>query len=438
MTKKFSDFTVPVSPVPAFLAGYNGLTNLQIPVGVANGIPYIDSAGHVQPASGLVTSVGPEFIFTPAAPQNGNVYGNWAQLMAVIASTPVEHPTIIFTADFTIPAGTWNLRRGVWRSSSAITSLVTVTIPDTAIIDNLQEISLGLIVSCTPSTPHNTFTFSANTPGTPALILLTLGSILSNQGSVPLVTLVPGEVFIIALLQSNMSLFLAPTAALVRGVVGSIIIGSDIVSGVAGSFPNGWVDGNGSLGYQAGVDFILPSIPGWVGTVSVTKTAQAFNSNYSPAVPSNWNPPPVQVAEALDQLASILPVVPPLTYVTPPTLTGQLYAYVGDATVDLAKADALSTCQSVAGVYNGTTTLSSIEGIPFSVRFEPGLTLVGGEPFYISSTVAGLSTNVEPSVPGTFSRVGGSIVDASGYNTLDPTGSVALCSISPQSIVAIV
>lgn len=151
---------------------------------------------------------------------------------------------------------------------------------------------------------------------------------------------------------------------------------------------------------------------------------------------------PVGVANGIpyiDSAGNVQPTlgsIPGLSYATPPTLLGQLYVYVGDLTVDLAKADSLVTCQAVAGAYDGVAVLSVVEGVPYSIRFESGLTLTGGDQFYVSATTAGLVTNVEPVGSGTFSRVCGVVVDASAYNSLDLSGSVALCTISPQLIVA--
>lgn len=120
-----------------------------------------------------------------------------------------------------------------------------------------------------------------------------------------------------------------------------------------------------------------------------------------------------------------------LTFVTPPTLEGQLYSYVSGSTVDLSDATVKLKSRNIAGVFNNDPeVLAVVSGVPFPVRFLPGLTLVDGQLFYLSKTTPGLATNIEPTMSGDLLKIGGYITDASTYNPLDPTGSVASCVLS--------
>jgi hypothetical protein len=120
-----------------------------------------------------------------------------------------------------------------------------------------------------------------------------------------------------------------------------------------------------------------------------------------------------------------------LTFTTPPTLEGQLYSYVSSSTVDLSDATVKVKSRNIAGVFNNDLdVLAVVSGIPFPVRFVPGLTLAEGQLFYLSKTTPGLATNVEPTTSGDLLKIGGYITDTSTYNPLDPTGSVASCILS--------
>lgn len=248
---------------------------------------------------------GPEFTFTPGAPKSANTYGDWSALMAKIANQPSRRPVITFTDNFTIPTGTWNLKGATLRSPTPATQQVTLTINDDVILDNVLEISNGLYVVTAPVTPHDTFTFTETPSGQPKVLLIGLGAALGNSGTEALITASVVDTVVIGL--NAFSTFAVPpiSAPYVQGSAGCVVIGACVAAGPVGGFPDNWLTGDGTLIYQAGVDFNdpLPSIPGWVGAVSTTYSAKAPNVLYTPTFPINWpSPSPTSVQEALDDL----------------------------------------------------------------------------------------------------------------------------------------
>lgn len=119
-----------------------------------------------------------------------------------------------------------------------------------------------------------------------------------------------------------------------------------------------------------------------------------------------------------------IPVVTGLTYTTAPTQEGQLYTIIDDDTVDLASATDQLHSEAVLGTWDSVNLgIRAVRGYPNVIRLEPGLTPVSGEPLFVSETVPGLATNVEPSTVGNFIKPIGYILNALSYNSLDPTGS---------------
>lgn len=167
------------------------------------------------------------------------------------------------------------------------------------------------------------------------------------------------------------------------------------------------------------------------------------NQPWSPTAPTVVNQVPTWSGTAwVPGMASVsLPVELGLTYTTPPTLEGQLYSYTANNTVDLSISDTDTKAVAFAGVWTvGQAGLQTVRGYPIYIRFAPGLTVtpvVGGITVYLSDADPGLATNVPPSTIGNFIKPIGSIVDGSMYNPAAPTGSLALCILDPQPLVAI-
>lgn len=245
-----------------------------------------------------------EFVFTPGATQSGNLFGDWASLMNVISTLPVDVPVITFTDGFTIPNGTWNIRRGYFKAAHFGTVLVDVN--DGVVLDNLSGITGGITLTCNPTTAHDTLTFSdVAFSGGAKIFVIAVGSMLNNIGTHPLITASTDNTIIFCFLQ-QMLFSMTATSPFVRGVAGSAIKAVENVVGTSSGAPDNWVEGTGTLEYFAGPDFTNPSIPGWVGPAPlITYSSKSENILYTPATPGNWPiPTPTSVKEALDDIST--------------------------------------------------------------------------------------------------------------------------------------
>ena len=127
-----------------------------------------------------------------------------------------------------------------------------------------------------------------------------------------------------------------------------------------------------------------------------------------------------------------------LTFVTTPTLEGQIYAYVANSTVDLAYATATVLCEAICGVWNNHQGfLQGTEGRVYPIRIEPNLIPNPTDPIYISKLVPGLGTTTIPTVSGDNLKIVAYIKDTLMYNPLDPTGSVVLAKLNIQPLMVV-
>lgn len=150
---------------------------------------------------------------------------------------------------------------------------------------------------------------------------------------------------------------------------------------------------------------------------------------YTPSVPGNWSPAPANVYDALNQLA--LPGLSTNLEVTGVTLwavplVGEVGYISADGVLSRAKADSIST-SGVIGTYQGTAGAVTVGG-KVSLLFIPGLTILAGDKVFLSETVAGSVTNVDPLITPISGHVSfkiARVLSAAGYNTL--TGGVLTC-----------
>lgn len=243
---------------------------------------------------------GPEFTFTPGATKSANTYGDWAQLMVKISTQPVRRPIITFTANFTLPTGTFDLKGGTIRSPNSVNNIVVLTIPDGAVIDNLYSIDRGLTVECNGTTT-DTFTFSATPGGTTKSFKVGEGASLKNLGSVALISVGLNESLQIEFTQNASG----STAgySYVEGTDDSATIVA-IDGGPATNFDESWITGIGTLTYLVGAYFSPPLIGGWAGTLATNYNALSSSVSYSAPFPIYWPAPtPDNVQDALDSLA---------------------------------------------------------------------------------------------------------------------------------------
>lgn len=263
-----------------------------------------------------------EFIFDDGAAQTGFVYGDWAQMCAVIGALPLGAlPSVKFVKSFTVPTvgmppGGWGpFGLGTWLAFDVETGTVVVTIPDTVKIDSLSQIDNGLVVTCFPDTSDGVFVYSQLLPGQQWVMRVELAAALSNQSPSNKALLVtpgiPGTPTTIALAFDNANNLIVPSIApFVRLMGDDSAIGALISNRIFSGFPDGWVVGGGAgsgIVYLNGVDAgPLPLIPGFTGGggVAIINNSSARNVTYTPANAGDWGGNPATSQDALDRIAA--------------------------------------------------------------------------------------------------------------------------------------
>lgn len=254
-----------------------------------------------------------EYIFSEGDPQSGNVYGDWAQLMAVIAALPQGAcPRIRFIKNATIPsagmpAEGWGMFFGSWVSFTPVTAAVKVTVPDGVRIANLSSIEYGLHVEVQPSTTYGVFNYTI--PGLPWVLAIGLGAALSNTGSASAIIPGPTDYVVIAVNFSSITAVPPSTAPFVTGA-GGVVIGAQPGVNPYGQLPNNWVDGTGTLIYQNSTGANNPLTPGWVGPVLSFNTPASRTVIFQPGGTTNGNvyatwPEVVQAVDRADGAAML-------------------------------------------------------------------------------------------------------------------------------------
>jgi len=207
------------------------------------------------------------YFFGPSLTQNPaeNVYNVWADMLATIALQPAgSTPTITIVGVATVPPGVWDLRRGVLRAPELVTGLTGLTVPTGATLDNLAQVTDGLILEVQPTIAGESLTFSA-TPGVHALVV-GLAAVVYNTGTAPAwVTPGGGTTCVLALESVSWSAVPAPTAPIIQGSAGDTIL--CVVPVSLAPIPDDWIVGTGTLVYQLAVNADTPALSGWSGSV---------------------------------------------------------------------------------------------------------------------------------------------------------------------------
>jgi len=376
------------------------------------------------------------YYYSQGSPTEGNIYGTWADLMSAVTSGP-EAPHIIVTTSATVPVGTYNLRRAVLTSTTPYTGEITLNCPNGVVFHDLYRLDNGLHLIMQPVlSPSLTYPWPS-----PGILQVSNGAVISNLGSVPLVQVSGGNYFVFGLYLSSTQAVPPSTAPIVNGSTGAVIIGAGLLIGPFGGFPDNWVTGDVTcnLIYQNGPDAqISISTPGYLGATSVSAVAVGGDLSGtlpSPTVTKIRNTPISAVAPTTGQYFVYngtqwegadfdMPVIKNLTYTTAPTLEGQVYVIIDDDTVNLGIATSLLACEAVFGTWDATNLgLRVIRGYPNTVRLEPALIPISGQPLYVSESTPGLATNIKPVTIGNYLKPIGYILNSLSYNGVDPTGS---------------
>jgi len=256
----------------------------------------------------------PEFIFTPGAPQTGQVWGDWADLCAALAALPFGSlPIVTFTVSCTLPsagmpAGGWPQHGATWRSPTFVTGGATVTVPPAVRLEGLGGLGRGIRVDfASPiGAPQVLLPWS---PAAPQVLFVSEGAALTNAGPGPVLAMPGAGVFFV--LASNYASWGAVPplgAPIVEAGAGDVAIAALQGSNFFSPLPAGWVAGPGAnLIYQAGATDPIPLTPGWAGPAPIVFTApvEAAANAYAPATPADWlGAPPTLTGAALDRLAA--------------------------------------------------------------------------------------------------------------------------------------
>ena len=213
-------------------------------------------------------------IFTPSAPQVGNVWGDWAAMMAHVAALPVgSNPRIRFTASFTIPLlgmppTGWFQNLAHWESVIQATSTIVIDIPNGVKIDMINTIQRGLGVTVNPTTEYGVWNWSLFPPGSgiPWIFNVLDGAQYTNLGTkAAIITPGLGVGFeVLAIVVVNTATISIPpndTAPWLKSSNQDGVILAQYLNGPFGMVPDGWVVGTGQfLQYINGVDAFDPDI----------------------------------------------------------------------------------------------------------------------------------------------------------------------------------
>jgi len=317
-------FGVPPTPFPFIYAvrtsiGTSGPLDLSISGQETSGtaLPLPLSPSMIVGGTGGAISL----VYTPSAPTPlGNLFNNWASLVAFVSSLPFgSAPVITFTESCVIPlagmpVGGWQMHEATWKSYTAVTGSVTVDIPDGVIISCQATFSIGygLRVITNATSEYGVFQYTAS----PAIFGVGQGADFIPLGtSAPLVT--PGSIgqsyIVVAMDFPSLNVGGPPATAPWVSLHGTDVCIAAQQSG-AGPLPNGWVIGPASafLEYLDGLNATHPLIfPGFSGTITIANNNSAVNLPYAPAVLADWSgTSPQNVKVALDRIAAHVGPIP--------------------------------------------------------------------------------------------------------------------------------
>lgn len=263
------------------------------------------------PGSAATNTFANGIIFRPGAPSNGNIVRTWAEVKAYVAAT--NGAINIYVDNSLAPAvvdpGVTDFQgRAFLRAGSPIIAPapMQLDVPDGAILKDLAGILFSLNVVL-HGTTGPTLSFSrVQTFGAFG------GAVLDNQGTVPAIDVDPTAFGLIlsTALGGRISATTAPIVSVPNPGQGLILV---LFTGGAFTGPSvaiGPVGAGLQIVYDASAQS-LPTVPGWLGTVSLAPLGKASQVDYTPAVLADWSGvTPTSVANALDRIAAKISPIP--------------------------------------------------------------------------------------------------------------------------------
>ena len=221
-----------------------------------------------------------DYIFTPGATRNGNIYGDWKEMCDAIAAklliSYAFKPIIRCTQSFTVPlaqmpAAGWGMANGTLESVIDSTGAVTITVPDGVNLDMLEGVSRGMYLELVPHTKPS-LTWSLYPPGVPWIIHVSNGAACKNQGTIPAVT-TPGsgvfqQYFVFALDSDSQSAVPANSSPIVKAQGTDVVIYAIQTEGISLNSNDGWAFSASAAAlmlYITGISSTIPAIT-WAGT----------------------------------------------------------------------------------------------------------------------------------------------------------------------------
>lgn len=254
---------------------------------------------------------GPRYVYDRLAVQSsGNTFRTWEEVVTAIAAGQLA-PTVVFAqpGQYAI-AKSLDLRGGKLASLSPATGQVSVTLGESATLDNLGGLTDGVVLTVKPSTQP---ALRLPMGGAPAVVLIERGAALRNESTTGMRAfpdVAAGSVLVVAFFTAAQTAVPPSTAPLVRCTGGTLIAP---IYGPHASPGDGWATdstGTSTLVYHCDSTFpeVAPLTPGF-NPASVVKFQGSLSRSvaYTPANPADWAwapTVPTTVGQALDYLAA--------------------------------------------------------------------------------------------------------------------------------------
>lgn len=251
-----------------------------------------------------------QLVFVQGGTDGPGVYSDWSDLVNSLQSRdPRDNVQIRFSNDFAnpvvLPAGNWSIPCTMDWIGTSLGGPTTVHLADGFVLSqpdggmglrSIQD-NFELFVQA-DSAGSNVSPFAPTS--NPAALYLFRGATLQNDGDVPVIQALAGNFVVLAVVTFCNIVGPGPILDLPATSVGLVVaadganVDSDIFQGAGGVQ---------ILVVSSSANYSTTQT-GLGSPVSIILFEHAEKIAYSPDVGANWDPPPTQVAEALDQLAA--------------------------------------------------------------------------------------------------------------------------------------